>query len=375
MSDRSALVVGGGLAGLSTALELAGRGWRADVFDAGPIGRGASWAAAGMLAAAKDCAPRVGRHPHLYELAQESRRLWPDWAARVARDSGQNLDLRLDGGLTPAFDAAGVADLDAFVAAARNAGASVERLDAAAARKKEPALAPDVAGAVFAPEEGHVDSRALVDALAACCRAAGVSLHADADVRAVTPGSPAGIEVVVGGDLHRLDADVVVLAAGWRTPAFGLGPKVIGPVKGQIFAIIDVPAGRPAHLIHAPLAYVVPRSNGRLLVGATEEAGRSDAGVDPVAIALLRAAAERALPGLALGQVESAWTGVRPGTPDGAPVLDWVADGVLMAAGHHRNGVLLAPASAGIVADLVDGRRGALAQHFSASRFMAEEAR
>jgi glycine oxidase len=141
-----------------------------------------------------------------------------------------------------------------------------------------------------------------------------------------------------------------------------------------MFAVIDVPAGRPTRLVHAPLVYVAPRSNGRLLVGATEEEGATDSAVDPVAISLLRAAAERALPGLALGRVESAWTGVRPATPDGAPIFDRVGEGVVLAAGHHRNGVLLAPISGRIAADLAEGGACEAARGFGAGRFVAEGA-
>jgi glycine oxidase len=328
-------VIGGGAIGLSVAWRMLERVARVDVYERGTLGRGASWASAGLLAPTAGHGGPAGSA--LDALCREGMARWPAFARALADASGIDVGLRTEGTLVVALDDAEARDLRAAFDAWRAVGDDAQRwLDAGDVAALEPALAGTVVAARLCPGDHQVDARRLVDALAAAVRRAGGGIHERSDV-----------------DARTLDADVVVIAAGaWSARVPGAPALAVRPVKGQMIALAgDPPVG---HVVFAPGTYLVPRE-GRLLVGATvEERGFDDAVTDD-GVRTLRDAAERAIPALAGAALAEAWAGLRPVTPDGAPLLGRLGDRTLVAAGHGRNGILLTPITADAIADLALG--------------------
>jgi glycine oxidase len=345
-------VIGAGAIGLSIAWRLLQRGARVDVYERDTVGRGATWASAGLLAATAGHGGPAGSP--LDALCRRGLALWPAFARELHEASGMDVGLRTEGTLVVALDAAEAAALGGAFDAWRAAGDDAQRWlghDEVAAR--EPALADAVVAARFCPDDQQVDARRLAAALAEAVRRLGGAIHERADVA-----------------VDALDADVVVLAAGaWSAHVRGAPPVPVRPLKGQMIALrMTEPVLR--HVVFAPDAYLVPRDGGRLLVGATVEERGFDVTVTDDAVRALREAAARAAPGLADAPLLDAWAGLRPATPDGAPILDRVTDGLIVAAGHGRNGILLTPVTAEVIAEIaLGGAMPSWARAFGAGRF------
>jgi glycine oxidase len=348
-------VVGAGAIGLATAWRLAARGALVDVYDAGPIPGGrphaASWAAAGFLAPTVDDAP--GTRP-LDALNRLAGARWPTFAAELREASGFDVALRREGTLIVALADDGVAPLRASYEAHAAAGATQRWLDAGAVAALEPALAGSVAAARWSGDDVQVDNRLLVRALAEAARGAGARLHADTPA---TPGPSGGAPSVATASGAR-ECDAVLVAAGaWSGTLPGLPrPLPVRPVAGQMVALRMPPDAPPLrHVVLTPDVYLVPRLDGRLLVGATVEERGFDAPVTAGGVRALLDGARRALPAADALPVAELWSGLRPGSPDGAPLLGWLGDRVAVAAGHYRNGILLTPVTADATAALLLG--------------------
>jgi len=365
------VIIGAGVAGLSIGWRLAQRGVAVTLFERHEAGQGASHAAAGMLAACAEVEPGEEK---LFALNRASQALWPQFAVELERASGLTIDLRHEGTLVNALTADDRARLQHDLAFQQQLGLAPQWLSAAETRRREPLLSPSVIGAVFCPQDHQVDNRKVVAALRVAAERAGavIRTHAPVDRIAVEHGRATG--VVIAGELHR--ADIVVLAAGaWSRSIGGLPSQArppVRPVKGQMLAL-RMDAERPLlrHVVRAPDVYLVPRHDGRLLVGATVE----EKGFDPhltagAQLALLNAA-WRALPGIEELPIAEAWAGFRPGSRDDAPILGaGPVEGLIYATGHHRNGILLTPITAQTIAGLiVDGRADPLIAPFGLDRF------
>jgi len=364
-------IVGGGVIGLALGWRLAQAGCPVDIYEAGTAGRGASHAAAGMLAA---CAEAEPGEEALLSLNRASQALWPAFAAALEADAGASVDLRTEGTLTIGLTADDGAKLRHLFALQQSLGLPVEWLTAAAARRREPHLSRQLSGAILSAEDHQVDNRKVVIALRAAIARAGVRLHENSPVSRVATSGGKALGVVVGEELKS--ADVVILAAGaWSrgvdiTPA---APLPVRPVKGQMLALrMDPAAPLLNHVIWAPNSYLVPRRDGRLILGATTE----EKGFDPDLTAggqlALLTYAWRALPALEELSIHEQWVGFRPGSRDDAPILGPAAevDGLIYATGHHRNGILLLPVTTEVVADFVlHGRMADVAAPFGADRF------
>ncbi|MGB6987103.1 MAG: glycine oxidase ThiO [Candidatus Aquilonibacter sp.] len=347
-----ALVVGGGLIGLSIAFELAQRGASVRVYDRGEPGHGASWAGAGMLA---PYAERIGDEV-LLDLCCASLALYPAFVQRVVEASGVSVELALDGIVEAAFDAARLEALAAFARELSARNVPCEVLDRRAALLTEPALGKHVLGALLIGGQGHVDNRRLGRALLAACRAKGVIVHA--------PISDVAIEcddrrvLGVRSALGFTPASIVINAAGaWAAQIPGVprdAVPAVSPVKGQMLALA-APNGFLRHATWVPGAYLVPRTDGRLLIGATVEDAGFDERVTAAAIDALLHAALAAAPSLGAFTVTESWAGLRPATPDGRPLIGpSTIGGLLLATGHYRNGILLAPVTAALIASFVE---------------------
>ena len=266
--ERDVLIVGGGIVGLALARALADRGRTVTVLERDRAGRGASWAAAGMLAPAAE----LGfEELDLYRLGRESLRRWPDWARALEAASGTSVGYRSEGTLVVADDRDAAEALRRLYRFQGEHGAPVEWLTGREALDIEPFLSPRLAAAVFSPEDHQVDNRLVAEALRAVVEAhPNVTLHEETPVRAVVPGErPA----VTTGDGARHAARVVVLAAGaWTRGIGGLEPAVpVRPLKGQMLALKTARPFDLQHVVRGPDAYLAPKADGRLVIGATSE--------------------------------------------------------------------------------------------------------
>jgi glycine oxidase len=347
------LVVGGGVIGCAVARSLAARGVEVALLERGTPGMAASWAAAGMLTPQGE--GRAGG-PFL-DLCMSSLSLYPDFAAELQAQTGLDPAFRRMGTLVATRSPEYAAELQASLPGHVSAGADVRWLSTAEAVEIAPALHPGVLGGLWFPDEGQVDNRALGRALWAGAVESGVTVRTGTGVTALeTRGAAvAGVRLEDG---RSLGADVVVLAGGaWSGGVRCLPhPLSVRPVRGQMLALETVPAVLPC-LLSMDHVYLVPRTSGRTLVGATlEEAGFRDRTTAAGIAGLLQGALD-AIPTLADAAVLETWSGLRPGTPDELPILgpDPTLEGLQYATGHYRNGILLTPVTAQALADAVTG--------------------
>jgi len=310
-------------------------------------------------------------------LGRESQARWPAFAAELLELSGVDVELRPEGTLLIALTADDQARLTHQLVFQQRLGLPLQWISAAETRRREPHLAGKLAGAVFSPEDTQVDNRKLVTALRLAAEAAGASIT---EHRAVSTISSRGgrVEGVVLGDGTKVRADVVVLAAGaWARSIEGIGRELrppVRPIKGQMLALrMNPTAPLLSHVVWAPSAYLVPRRDGRLLVGATVEEKGYDAALTAGGVLTLLEAAWRAVPAIEELPIDEMWVGHRPGSRDDAPILGaGPLDGLIYATGHHRNGILLAPITADTIARLaLDGVADAAIRPFGIERFGA----
>ncbi len=367
-------IAGAGIIGLSVAAELAGWGHSVTLFDPGTPGRGASWAAAGMLAPAFEAAGRDGHHPDLLAACFESKRLWPEWGRWLAADTPGGLRFVGTGSIALAAGDGDAAELDRMAAALAASGATVDRLSRADLLRWEPGLGEPVREGLALTSDGRVDNRAVVTALVD-------RLERNPSVRRVAEPAPL---TLADGRIEAAGHDCVVIAAGWQSPGLrvrgdgrdirlgDLLPELaaISPVKGQMLSVAGHVDLEPRHTLRHRGVYIVPRHD-RVIIGATSERGVTDRRVEADALSGLKAAASRLLPSLAARETLESWSGIRPGTPDHAPLIGPASlPGVLLACGHHRNGILLSPLTARLIAAcLKPGPLPALATVFSPARF------
>jgi len=364
-------VIGAGVIGLGIAWRLAQRGAAVTVFDQGAAGAGASHAAAGMLAA---CAEAEPGEEALTALGRLSQSLWPGFAAELERASGLTVDLRREGTLVVAPTADDLARLRHQLQFQHSLGLPLELISAAEARRREPHLA-GLAGAVFSPQDHQVDNRKLAAALRAAAAGAGAVIreHEGVESVLVVQGRAAGVRLRNGTEWP---ADAVVLAAGaWSRSIAGLPAPLrppVRPVKGQMLALrMDPAAPLVNHVVWAPNVYLVPRRDGRLIVGATVEEKGFDQSLTAGGILALLEAAWRVVPAIEELTIDEMWVGHRPGSRDDAPILGpGPVEGLVYATGHHRNGILLAPVTADAIARLVlDREVEAAIRPFGIERF------
>jgi glycine oxidase len=353
------VVIGGGVIGLAVAWRAAQRGLAVRVVERGAPGCGASHVAAGMLAPVTEADPG---ELALLELGLRSAADWPAFAAELAEASGHDPGLRRCGALVVARDRDEAEALERELDLRRDLGLGVERLRPSAARRLEPALAPTIRLALSVPGDHATDPRATVTALAEAGRRVGVDLCTGTAVDRIERDGAriAGVRLASG---EIVAAGRVVVAGGAWSGAIGGLPEVpLRPVKGQILRLRDPHGpGLLERIVRFEAGYLVPRGDGRYVLGATmEERGFDETVTAGGLYELLRDAGEL-VPGVHELVVEESAAGLRPATPDNAPLLgpDPEIDGLHWATGHHRNGILLAPVTAQIVAAGLDARDAA----------------
>ncbi|MEJ0025871.1 MAG: glycine oxidase ThiO [Rhizomicrobium sp.] len=339
------VIIGAGVAGLGIGWRLRQAGADVTILERGQPAMGATWASAGMLAVAGENAE--GDNPEA-DFARQASALWPDFARDVEAASGLEIDYRRNGALLVARDRS---EVDSLIA---RPGAGYLTPDET--RAMEPMLSPDIAGAAWAPDEAQVDSRLLGQALTRAFLRAGGTLSVN----------EAAIRVDVRDDdvhalhtpFHRYEADAFILSAGpWSGGLDGLPPDAlppVKPVKGEMIAVAPPPGARlPERVIWGNGVYLVPRRD-RLLIGATTAEVGFDTSVTDAGTLWLSSRAIALMPSLARWEVIERWAGLRPGSPDGLPILG--ASSVrrlFVATGQYRNGILFAPAVAQNMSRLV----------------------
>ena len=360
------IVVGGGVIGLSAAWRLAQHELRVVVVERGEPGHGTSSVAAGMLAPTAEADPAEGA---LLRLGIASAQAYPKFVAELEALTGLDAGYLRSGTLRVARDRDEAEALDHELTIRRRFGLEVSRLRPSEARALEPALAPTLRAALQFGEDHVIDPRRLCAALAEAVRRSGGELRSDAEVAAVEID-----DGVVLSDGERLAAPRVLIAAGvWSGALAGIPDEArvpIRPVKGQILRLHD-PAGPGllTRVLRMPTAYVVPRGDGRYVLGATMEERGFDTTVTAGAVFELLRDASELLPGLSELVVDELSAGLRPGTADNAPIIGPSAvDGLFWATGHYRHGILLAPVTAELItAAVVDG--APVPEEFAAARF------
>jgi glycine oxidase len=367
-------VIGAGVIGLGIAWRLAQAGCSVVIYDRGEAGHGASWAAAGMLAAAVETEPGEEK---LLALALESQVLWREFAREVEAASGLTLGYRNEGTMVVALTRDDAEQLRFTYQFQKGLGLDLEWLSGAEARQREPHLCPGIPGAVLSPRDHQVDNRLVARALAIAAQRAGVVLHEHCRVREVeiTDGHARAVITDRGRDV----ADMIVLAAGaWSREIGGIPPAYLPPVrpiKGQMLALrMDSAAPLLRHVIWLPRGYLVPRRDGRLVVGGTVEERSFDDSVTAGGLLALLEGAWRAVPTIEELPIVETWVGFRPGSRDDAPMLGPSGiDGLVIATGHHRNGILLTPVTVETISTyLLTGRLPESLRPFTPERFVAE---
>lgn len=362
------VVVGGGAIGCAIARELSARGLSVTLLERGEPGGEASWAAAGLLSPQSDA-----REPGpFFDLCLESRSLYPEWSRALEGETGLAVGYKATGILRCAYSEAERESLQARSLWQREAGLPAADRTARDLSADLPGLlSPEVVGGVLFPEDGVVDSRRLTGALAASAARRGVRLLPGTEARRclVERGVCRGVATAT----EAFPADRVVDATGaWAAfdPAWRDAAPVT-PVRGQIVALRpEVPLPL---VVEAEDVYLVPREDGQVLAGATSEREGFRKAVTAEGVRSLTEAAIRLVPALSAARFETAWSGLRPGTPDGWPILGEAPGlpGLVFAAGHYRNGVLLAPLTARLVADLVTRTGRCDLSAFSPDRFVS----
>ncbi|HZD64650.1 MAG TPA: glycine oxidase ThiO [Acidimicrobiales bacterium] len=370
------VVVGGGVIGLATAWKTAKRGVAVTVVDPAP-GTGATWAAAGMLAPVTEA--HYGEED-LLRLDLAAARDWPAFARELEEDTGVEVGYRDCGTLAVAADGGDRAVLEELYRYQRSLGLEAAWVTSRQAREREPLVAPGIRGGLVALGDHQVHNRRLVEALRVATARAGVD-HVTARVAEVSVVGDRATGVVLAGG-ERLAAPTVVLAAGcWSAGIAGLPPEAVPPVrpvKGQILRLRG-PAqppmlhGNVRGMVSGTSFYLVPRADGTVVLGATVEEQGFDTTVRAGSVATLLRDARAVVPAVDELELVEALAGLRPGSPDNAPLLGpSVLPGLVVATGHYRNGILLTPTTAEAMAHLlVEGSLPDLVAPFSPRRWEA----
>jgi glycine oxidase len=372
LSRPKTVVIGAGVIGLSIAWRLAQAGCQVTIYERAEAGRGASWAAAGMLAAAVETEPG---EENLLALTLESQKLWPGFAREIEAASGISVGYRDEGTMVVALTRDDAEQLRHSYEFQKGLGLDLDWLSGAEAQRREPHLRPGVPGAVLSPRDHQVENRQLACALVEAARRSGVVLHEHCPVREIDLSGARAHGVVT--DRGRDPADVVVLAAGaWSREIGGVPASLrppVRPIKGQMLALLMDPAvPLLRHVIWLPRGYLVPRLDGRLIVGGTVEERGFDDRITAGGLLALIEGAWRAVPAIEELAVAETWVGFRPGSRDDAPILGpGGIDQLVVATGHHRNGILLTPITAKTISSYVlTGRVPEIVLPFTPKRFV-----
>ncbi|MEO6392565.1 MAG: glycine oxidase ThiO [Pyrinomonadaceae bacterium] len=374
MRSSEVIIIGGGVIGLAIARELAKRGIKpVTVMERGEFGAEASAAAGGMLAPQAE----ADRANEFFYLGTASRDLYPNWAAELESETGIDVGFESTGTLYLAFTQSAAAELDVRYRWQNAAGLAVERLTAAEILQLEPNVSPNVVGGLRFPLDTQVENRLLVKALILACRQLGVKLLRNTEAVSIDiEGERIG---GVSSRTEKLAGNAVIVAGGsWSSLIpFSDGrrsPVVIEPVRGQMLCF-ETADNFAQHIIYSPRGYLIPRLDGRVLAGSTTEMVGYDPSVSDRGLVSIMSQASEISPAVSELNMTDHWSGLRPRSADGLPVVGAVdrLPGLFYATGHYRNGILLAPITAQALAEeFTLGQKLELMRPFGPERFDAD---
>lgn len=349
MQTFDVAIAGGGLIGATVAFELAQAGLRVAIFDRQQPGEGASWAAAGILSPAPENAGMIATVP----LGRASLALYPDFVGSIEEHSGLNVGYRPRGTLESIFSNDAQAALNTIIALHHGLGLRAEPLSAEDAREMEPALSKDLEAAVLRPDEASVDNRALTRAVFLAAERAGVTFFTDRRVTGIRREAARCSGLIF--DNGEAEARWTIIAAGCHSAEIQDAASYVPvrPAKGQMIALRanDLNVER---VLWSESAYLVPRNDGRIVAGATVEYVGFDTSLTAGGLQQILAGALELAPGLANASVEETWAGLRPDSPDHLPIIGPTdLEGLLIASGHFRSGILLAPITARLIREWI----------------------
>ncbi len=366
MKTCDVLIAGGGIIGGAIAFELAGRGLDVMVCDSQTPGREASWAAAGMLSPPPDSMDAIPLVP----LARASLARYPEFIGAIEQASGLPAHYRPVGAIEVFFSGDAQRELSTLIALHRGLGLHTEPLPLDEAFELEPALNREAAACAIFTFEACVDNRAMTAAVLAAAAARGVEIRANAPAEGLLCAANRCNGAVVAGE--RIEARHTIVAAGCYSSRIAGAARYapVRPARGQMVALRSerVELG---HVIRSAKAYIVPRGGGKFVAGSTIENVGFEKRVTPAGIRKILDAALEIAPALADAEIVETWCGLRPDTPDHLPILGPTdTEGLWIATGHYRNGILLTPITAKLLADSISGTPTALEiQAFSPMRF------
>ena len=370
MKSFDAVIVGGGLIGAAIALELSRAGLHVAIFDRQNPGLEASWAGAGILSPAPESPAMIAMVP----LGQASMKIYPEFVGVVEDISGKTTGYRPKGTVEALFSSEAQAQLNTIVALHHGLGLKAEPLRAADARELEPALSEDLEAAILRPAEASVDNRALTAAVLEAAKISGAQIFAGKGVQEILEDGDRCVGIIVAGE--KIEAKWTVIAAGcFSAEIAGVSNYApVRPAKGQMLAL------RPDRqvidrVLWSEKVYLVPRNDGRILAGASVEYLGFDKSVTAGAMQKILTGAIELVPELATAKIEETWAGLRPDSPDHLPIIGPTdLAGLVIATGHFRSGILLAPLTALLVREWITLQKTSVdSDRFSPLRFSEKE--
>jgi len=370
MKKFDVAIAGGGVIGAAIALDLSRAGLRVGLFDRQQPGQEASWASAGILSPAPENSATVAMVP----LAKASLSLYPEFVAQIEEISGKSTGFRAKGTLEALFSHDTKAELSTIIALHHGLGLKAEPLRPEDARELEPALSEEVEAAVLRPDECSVDNRALTNAVLDAAKRSGAEITSGNGANAIWREDDRCRGLILHNE--KVEAKWTIIAAGSFSAAIeGVAAYApMRPAKGQMVALRaeEVEIERVLWSEHI---YLVPRNDGRILAGATVEYVGFDKRTTAGGIEKILSAAIELAPGLANARIEETWAGLRPDSPDHLPILGPAdLDGLLMATGHFRSGILLTPITARLIREWITEQKVSMDwDRFSPLRFQAQK--
>lgn len=360
------LIIGGGIIGLSIARELKKKGVNSiTILERGETGQESSHAAGGMLAPHAE----TNKFDDFFYFCQESLNLYEDFAGELFEETGVDIELDKQGTLYLAFDEHDVREIRERFEWQKKAGLMIEHLSAIDVHKIEPFVSPDILEGLFFPNDWQVENRKLLYALQKFCELNEIKVFENTEVTKLLfdNGKLIGAE----SNETKFFADIVVLATGaWTSfiKAESVSLPKVKPIRGQMVAF-QTAKRLFSKVIYSPRGYLIPRQNGRIIAGSTTEEVGFDKSVTALGLEIIREKALEISPGLINLEINESWAGLRPFAADGLPFLGEVAENILIATAHYRNGILLAPATAKIIAEkIVNNQNSRYFEAFSLNR-------
>jgi glycine oxidase len=367
------IIIGGGAIGLSLGWQLAKKGIDVEILERSEAGKSSSWAAAGMLAPNAE----IGFEDiDLFYLCRKSLEMYPEFLSELHNDSGIKVELDKCGAIMPAFDRDDSERIRRLYDFREKIGLPVEWLTGSEAREIEPYLSPKCTFAVWIPDDGQIDNRKLLEALKKAFINMGGKLYENHPVEKIniSNGKLNGVHI------HGIDIEadnVVVCAGSWSKSIHGIPEEIqppVRPVKGQAISLIMDDSCKVSHAVRAPDVYLVPKKDGRLVVGASVEEMGFDEMPSAGEIYHLLERAWEAVPSIYDLKIQSIDVGLRPGSRDHQPIIGGSdVEGLYFATGHYRNGILLTPITAIELSKwIVSGEKSEALNKFQLSRFYKE---